>query len=36
VQFETSFGVKRAAELRGLLRSVVANELDAKALAASR
>ena len=35
-QFETSFGVKRAAELRALLRSVAANELDSKASTASR
>jgi len=35
-QFEASFGVTRAAELRGLLRSVVANDLDSRALTASR
>ena len=35
-QFETSFGVKRAAELRALLRSVAANQLDSRALTASR
>lgn len=35
-QFEARFGVRRAAELRGLLRSVVANDLDSRALTASR
>ena len=35
-QFEARFGVRRAAELRGLLRSVVANDLDSRALSASR
>ena len=35
-QFEARFGVRRAAELRGLLRSVVANGLDSRALTASR
>ena len=35
-QFEVRFGVRRAAELRGLLRSVVANDLDSRALTASR
>jgi DNA-binding MarR family transcriptional regulator len=35
-QFEASFGVRRAAELRGLLRSVVANDLDSRTLTASR
>jgi DNA-binding MarR family transcriptional regulator len=35
-QFEARFGVRRAAELRGLLRSVVANDLDSRALTANR
>ena len=35
-QFEVRFGVRRAAELRGQLRSVVANDLDSRALSASR
>ena len=35
-QFEARFGVRRAAELRGLLRSVVANDLDSRALTESR
>ena len=35
-QFEARFGVRRTAELRGLLRSVVANDLDSRALTASR
>ena len=35
-QFEASFGAKRAAELRALLRSVAANQLDSRALTASR
>ena len=35
-QFEASFGVARAGELRGLLRSVVANDSDSRALTASR
>ena len=35
-QVEARFGVRRAAELRGLLRSVVANDLDSRALSASR
>ena len=35
-QFEARFGVRRAAELRGLLRSVVANDSDSRALTASR
>jgi DNA-binding MarR family transcriptional regulator len=35
-RFEASFGVTRAAELRGLLRSVVANDSDSRALTASR
>ena len=35
-QFEVRFGVRRAAELRGQLRSVVANDLDSRALTESR
>ena len=35
-QFEARFGVRRAAELRALLRSVAANQLDSRALTASR